>query len=210
MCRAAAGATETFLLFTSTPIARRGASMARTCILGTGISTGEHLVKNEQLSRLMDTSDEWIRERSGVEERYYVETGTTTSDLGTRAAQAALEDAGVSKSEIDYVVFATMTPDYYFPGCGGLLQKKLGLANIPALDIRQQCTGFLYGLQVSDALLRSGQAKTLLLVGAEVHSGFMPWTCWDYLFDRGGVPPTSEERAWITKFRDRTVLFGDA
>jgi 3-oxoacyl-[acyl-carrier-protein] synthase-3 len=184
--------------------------LARTFILGTGIATGEHLVKNDQLAKLMDTSDEWIRDRSGVEERYYVETGTATSDLGVRAARAALEDAGVAKEEIDYVVFATMTPDYYFPGCGGLLQHKLGLGTVPSLDIRQQCTGFLYGLQVADALLQSSQAKTVLLVGAEVHSGFMPWTSWDYLFGRGGEPPSAEERAWITKFRDRTVLFGDA
>jgi 3-oxoacyl-[acyl-carrier-protein] synthase III len=184
--------------------------MARTTILGTGIATGEHLVKNEQLAKLMDTSDEWIRDRSGVQERYYVETGTTTSDLGARAAKAALEDAAVSKDEVDYVVFATMTPDHYFPGCGGLVQQKLGLKTIPTLDIRQQCTGFLYGLQVSDALLRSGEAKTLLLVGAEVHSGFMPWTSWDYLFGRSAEAPSAEERAWATKFRDRTVLFGDA
>ncbi|MFL5409688.1 MAG: 3-oxoacyl-ACP synthase III family protein [Myxococcales bacterium] len=184
--------------------------MARTNILGTGIATGENLVKNDQLAKMMDTSDEWIRERSGVQERYYVEAGTTTSDLGVRAAKAALEDAGVGKDDIDYVVFATMTPDYYFPGCGGLLQHKLGLGNIPSLDIRQQCTGFLYGLQIADALLRSGEAKTLLLVGAEVHTGFMPWTSWDYLFGRGGEPPSADERAWATKFRDRTVLFGDA
>jgi 3-oxoacyl-[acyl-carrier-protein] synthase-3 len=184
--------------------------MLRTRIVGSGFSLGEQLVKNEQLARLMDTSDGWIRERSGVEQRYYVEAGTATSDLGLRAAQAALADAGIDKSEIDYIVFATMTPDHFFPGCGGILQSKLGLAHIPALDIRQQCTGFIYGLQVSDALLRSGQAKTLLLVGAEVHSGFMPWTQWDYLFGRGGEPPSEAERAWNTKFRDRTVLFGDA
>src|SRR5207302_1341355 len=164
---------------------------------------------NEQLARIMDTSDAWIRERSGVEQRYYVEEGTTTSDLGVRAAQKALADAGVDKSEVDYVVFATMTPDYYFPGCGGLLQTKLGLRTGPTLDIRQQCTGFLYGLQVADALLRSGQARTLLLVGAEVHTGFMPWTHWDYLFGRGGEPPSEAQRAWNTRFRDRTGLLGD-
>jgi 3-oxoacyl-[acyl-carrier-protein] synthase III len=184
--------------------------MLRTRIVGTGFVTGETLVKNEQLARIMDTSDEWIRERSGVEQRYYVEEGTTTSDLGVRAAKKALQDAGVDKSEVDYVVFATMTPDYYFPGCGGLLQAKLGLRTTPTLDIRQQCTGFLYGLQVADALLRSGQATTLLLVGAEVHTGFMPWKEWDYLLGRGGKEPTAEERAWISRFRDRTVLFGDA
>jgi 3-oxoacyl-[acyl-carrier-protein] synthase-3 len=86
----------------------------------------------------------------------------------------------------------------------------MGLGHIPALDIRQQCTGFIYGLQVSDALLRTGQARTLLLVGAEVHTGFMPWTQWDYLFGREGPGPTEAEKAWNSRFRDRTVLFGDA
>jgi 3-oxoacyl-[acyl-carrier-protein] synthase-3 len=184
--------------------------MLRTRIVGSGFAVGEHLVTNDQLATLMDTSDSWIRERSGVETRYYVEAGTSTSDLGLKAAQAALADAGVDKESIDYIVFATMTPDHFFPGCGGILQSKLGLGTVPAIDIRQQCTGFLYGLQVSDALLRSGQARTVLLVGSEVHSGFMPWTQWNYLFGRGGEPPTQEQRAWNTRFRDRTVLFGDA
>src|SRR5437588_6329186 len=184
--------------------------MQRTRIIGTGFVTGEHLVKNDALAKMMDTSDEWIRERSGVEQRYYVESGTSTSDLGLRAARKALEDARVEPGEIDYIVFATMTPDHYFPGCGGILQNKLGIGTIPALDIRQQCTGFIYGLQVADALIRSGEARTVLLVGAEVHSGFMPWTKWDYLFGRGGEAPSAQERAWITRFRDRTVLFGDA
>ncbi|MGZ6124712.1 MAG: 3-oxoacyl-ACP synthase III family protein, partial [Myxococcales bacterium] len=182
----------------------------RTRIIGSGFVTGENLVTNDQLARMMDTSDEWIRERSGIETRYFVEKGTTTSDLGLGAANKAMADAGVAKEEIDYIVFATMTPDHYFPGCGGLLQKKLGIGHVPALDIRQQCTGFIYGLQVADALIKAGQARTVLLVGAEVHTGFMPWTRWDYLFGRGGEPPTEEEKAVATRFRDRTVLFGDA
>jgi 3-oxoacyl-[acyl-carrier-protein] synthase III len=182
----------------------------RTQIIGSGFVTGEHRVTNHQLAQIMDTSDEWIRERSGVETRYYVEKGTSTSDLGVGAAKKALEDAGLAKEEIDYVVFATMTPDHYFPGCGGILQRKLGLGTVPALDIRQQCTGFIYALQVSDALMKAGEARTILLVGAEVHSGFMPWTNWDFLFGRGGQPPSAEEKALITRFRDRTVLFGDA
>ena len=182
----------------------------RTQILGSGFVTGQNLVTNDQLARMMDTSDEWIRERSGIETRYFVEQGTTTSDLGAGAARKALEDAGVAKEEIDYIVFATMTPDHYFPGCGGILEDKLGLSNVPALDIRQQCTGFIYGLQISDALLKTGQARTVLLVGAEVHTGFMPWTKWDYLLGRGGEPPTAEEKAVYTTFRDRVVLFGDA
>src|SRR5438132_2367288 len=184
--------------------------MLRTRILGTGFVTGENLVKNDAIAGLMDTSDQWIRERSGVEQRYYVEKGTTTSDLGLGAARKALDDAGLRADEIDYIVFATMTPDHFFPGCGGILQHKLGLGPIPALDIRQQCTGFIYGLQVSDALIRSGHARTVLLVGAEVHSGFMPWHHWDFVFGRGGDPPPEEETAWITRFRDRTVLFGAA
>ncbi|HET7787467.1 MAG TPA: beta-ketoacyl-ACP synthase III [Myxococcales bacterium] len=184
--------------------------MLRTRILGTGFVTGEHKVTNAQLATMMDTSDEWIRERSGVEERYYVESGTTTTDLGLGAARKAIADAGIAPSEIDYIVFATMTPDHFFPGCGSLLQKALGLGHVPALDIRQQCTGFIYGLQICDALIRSGQARTVLLVGAEVHTGFMPWTQWDYLFGRGGEPPNPEQKAWNTRFRDRTVLFGDA
>ena len=182
----------------------------RTQIIGSGFVTGEHLVTNDQLARIMDTSDAWIRERSGVESRYYVEGGTATSDLGLGAAKKALEDAGVAKEEIDYIVFATMTPDHYFPGCGGILQQKLGIGHVPALDIRQQCTGFIYGLQVSDALIKAGEARTLLLVGAEVHTGFMPWTNWDYLFGRSDEAPSEEEKALITRFRDRTVLFGDA
>jgi len=184
--------------------------MTRTRILGTGFVVGEHLVTNDDLAKLMDTSDQWIRERSGVEQRYYVEEGTTTTDLGLGAANKALADAGVEAGEVDYIVFATMTPDHFFPGCGGILQSRLGIGPVPSLDIRQQCTGFIYGLQVSDALLRAGQARTVLLVGAEVHTGFMPWGHWDYLFGEGGVPPTEEERLWISRFRDRTVLFGDA
>src|SRR4051812_37489130 len=184
--------------------------MLRSRILGTGFVTGERLVKNDDLAKLMDTSDQWIRERSGIEQRYYVEAGTSTSDLALGAARKALDDAGVQAGELDYIVFATMTPDHYFPGCGAILQKKLGVGHIAALDIRQQCTGFIYGLQVSDALLRAGHARTLLLVGAEVHTGFMPWTQWDYLFGRPGPEPTEQEKAWNSRFRDRTVLFGDA
>jgi 3-oxoacyl-[acyl-carrier-protein] synthase III len=182
----------------------------RTQIIGSGFVTGEHRITNDQLAQLMDTSDSWIRERSGVEARYYVEQGTATSDLGVGAAKKALEDAGVTKEEVDYVVFATMTPDHYFPGCGGIFLEKMKMPHIPTLDIRQQCTGFLYGLQVADVLVRSGEARTVLLVGAEVHSGFMPWRNWDFLFGRGGQPPTPEEKTINTRFRDRTVLFGDA
>ncbi len=183
-----------------------------THVLGTGFVTGETCVKNDAATKICDTSDAWIRERTGIEQRYFVEEGTGTSDLGVGAAKKALADANVSPEEIDYVVFATMTPDYYFPGCGSLLQAKLGLRNIPALDIRQQCSGFVYGLQVCDALIKSGVARRLLFVGAEVHSGFMPWTrkAWDILTGKSNDTLPQEERDWNTKFRDRTLLFGDA
>jgi 3-oxoacyl-[acyl-carrier-protein] synthase-3 len=185
---------------------------AFTRVLGSGFVVGEHCVKNETLSKIYDTSDDWIRERTGIEQRYFVEEGTSTSDLGVGAARKALEDAKVAPEEIDYIVLATMTPDYYFPGSGGLIQAKLGLGNIPALDIRQQCSGFIYGLQVCDALIRSGAARRLLFVGAEVHTGFMPWSkqAFDLITGKAQGELPKEEYDFNTKFRDRTSLFGDA
>jgi len=184
----------------------------RAVIVGSGSEIPPTVVTNRMLSRVMDTSDEWIRERSGVETRYYVEPGTATSDLGVAAARRALVAARVEPSAVDLVVFATMTPDHYFPGAGPLLQAKLGLGNVPCFDIRQQCVGFLYGLQLVDAHVRAGLARTVLLVGAEVHSGFMPYTAanWDYLYGRTDVPPTPAEHEWNSRFRHLTVLFGDA
>ncbi len=186
--------------------------MTRAAVVGSGSEIAPNRVTNEMLARIMDTSDDWIRERSGVETRYYVDPGTATSDLGGRAAKKALDHAGVRPEEIDLVVFATMTPDHYFPGCGSILQARLGLRTVPCFDIRQQCTGFLYGLELADAHVRAGLAKTVLLVGAEIHSGFMPWTegQFEFLYGRGETPPTPEERAWNTRFRHLTVLFGDA
>jgi 3-oxoacyl-[acyl-carrier-protein] synthase-3 len=164
------------------------------------------------LSKIMDASDEWIRERSGVEARHYVDEGTATSDLGVAAATEALKLAAVDKNDLDLIIFATMTPDHFFPGCGGLLQAKLGLKNVPCFDIRQQCAGFLFGMQLVDAQIRSGMAKTVLLVGAETHTGFMPWTPenYSYMYGKTSTPPTPEEYAWNTRFRNVTVLFGDA
>jgi 3-oxoacyl-[acyl-carrier-protein] synthase-3 len=184
----------------------------RTVIVGSGSEIPPNLVTNDMLARLMETSDSWIKERSGVETRYYVDPGTATSDLGVAAAERALSMAKVAKEEVDLVVFATMTPDHFFPGAGGILQSKLGLPNVPCFDIRQQCVGFLYGLQLVDAHLRSGLARTALLVGAEVHSGFMPWNAaqFEHLYGRNDTPPTAEELAWNTRFRHLTVLFGDA
>jgi 3-oxoacyl-[acyl-carrier-protein] synthase-3 len=186
--------------------------MARAVIVGSGSEIAPNRVSNDMLARIMDTSDAWIRERSGVETRYYVDPGTATSDLGVAAAAKALEMAGVAKHEVDLVVFATMTPDHYFPGSGGLLQAKLGLRDVPCFDIRQQCVGFLYGMQLVDAHLRAGLATTVLLVGAEIHSGFMPYSpaCWDYLYGRSATRPSQEDYEWNTRFRHLVVLFGDA
>lgn len=183
----------------------------RSVVKGTGFVVGEHLVTNKRFEKVMDTTDQWIRERTGIEQRYFVEDGVSTSDLGTRAAKRALEQAGLGPHDIDYVVFATMTPDHFFPGSGSLLQSKLGLRNIPALDIRQQCTGFIYGLQVSDALIKAGAAKNLLLIGAETHSPFMPFQSWDYILGKvEDKEITEEERILGTTIRDRASLFGDA
>jgi len=186
--------------------------MRRAVIAGSGSAIPPRRVTNDMLARIMDTSDAWIRERSGVEARHYVDPGTATSDLGAQAARQALEGAGVAAADVDLVVFATMTPDHYFPGAGALLQAKLGLHHVPCFDIRQQCVGFLYGLELVDAHVRSGMAKTALLVGAEVHTGFMPYSPanWEHLYDASRPRPTPEEHAWNSRFRHLTVLFGDA
>lgn len=182
----------------------------RSVVKGTGFVLGEHLVPNSRFEKLMDTTDQWIRERSGIEQRYYVAPGTSTSDLGTRAARIALEQAGLTPNDIDYVVFATMTPDHFFPGSGSLLQHKLGLRNVPCVDIRQQCTGFIYALQISDALLKAGAAKNLLLIGAETHSPFIPFDDWDTVLGLADRAPSKEQYDLNTRVRDRSVLFGDA
>ncbi|MBW3671703.1 MAG: 3-oxoacyl-ACP synthase, partial [Acidobacteria bacterium] len=152
----------------------------RTLITGSGIGLPEHVVTNEALSEIMDTSDEWIRTRSGIEERRFAAPGQGSSELGSIAAAAAISDAGIDRSDIDAVVFATMTPDYFFPGNGPLLQDRMGLGHVPTFDIRQQCSGFLYGLDLADSLIRSGKHDAILLIGAEVHTPFMPWNHgWD-------------------------------
>lgn len=186
--------------------------MVRAVIVGSGACIPPNQVTNGMLSRIMDASDDWIRERSGVETRYYVDEGTATSDLAAAAAAGALETAAVDRNDLDLIILATMTPDHFFPGSGGLLQSKLGIRNVPCLDIRQQCAGFLYGMQLADAQIRSGLAKAVLLVGAETHTGFMPWTeeNYSYLYGKTMTPPTPEEYAWNTRFRNVTVLFGDA
>ncbi|HEX4845603.1 MAG TPA: beta-ketoacyl-ACP synthase III [Geothrix sp.] len=182
----------------------------RSVITGTGVGLPPHVVTNEALSRLMDTSDEWIRVRSGIQERRYAEPGQGSTDLGVIAARNAIADAGLSPADIDAVVFATMTPDHVLPGNGPLLQAALGLGDVPTFDIRQQCSGFLYGLELADLFIQSGRYRRVLLVGAEVHTPFMPWHLgWDTLIGQSTRDITDAERAENTLSRDRTVLFGD-
>ncbi|WLT32562.1 3-oxoacyl-ACP synthase III family protein [Geothrix sp. PMB-07] len=183
----------------------------RSVITGSGIGLPPNVVTNEALATLMDTSDEWIRVRSGIQERRYAEPGQGSTDLGAIASRLAIADAGLNPADIDVVLFATMTPDHVLPGNGPLLQVALGLRDIPTFDLRQQCSGFLYGLELADLLIQSGRYRRVLLVGAEVHSPFMPWHLgWDTLIGRETRTITEAERAENTLSRDRTVLFGDA
>ena len=144
--------------------------MIRSEILSTGMYVPTNLVKNEDLSQLMDTSDEWIRQRTGIEQRYWADANTATSDLAVEACKRALENAKVDKNEIDMIIAATLTPDHEFPGLACFVQKKLGIPGVPALDVRQQCTGFIYSMSIADQFIRTGTYKKILIVGAEVHS----------------------------------------
>jgi len=146
--------------------------MKKTIIKGTGRFVPPRLITNDDLAKIFDTSDEWIKQRTGIEQRYWVpeEGGVGSSDLGFEASKIALNRADWKPEEVDLILFATLSPDLFFPGSGCLMAQKLGLTETPALDIRQQCTGFLYGLATADAYIRSGMAKRILLVGAEVHS----------------------------------------
>jgi len=144
--------------------------MIRTEILATGIYVPPNLVKNDDLKEMMDTSDEWIRQRTGIEQRYWADANTATSDLALEAAKKALENAKIDKNELDMIIVATLSPDHEFPGAACFLQKKLGVPGIPALDVRQQCTGFIYSMSIADQFIRTGMYKKILVVGAEIHS----------------------------------------
>ena len=144
--------------------------MLRSQFLGVGGALGANKVTNFDLEKMLDTTDEWIQQRTGIEQRYWVSPEQATSDLALEASLIALQNAKVDKSEIDLIVFATSTPDHDIPGSAAFLQAKLGLGGIPFFDIRQACTGFLYGLQIADMMIRLGNSKKALVVGAEVQS----------------------------------------
>ncbi len=161
----------------------------RSRILTTGIYVPKKIITNKDLEKLMDTSDEWIQQRSGIKERRWVQPGETTLSMGTAAAQQALDRAKLKADDIDMIIFGCLVSDYIFPGTGCLLQKSLGFTRtVPALDIRNQCSGFLYALNVADALIRTEQYKRILIVASEIHSTTLDLT---------------------TKGRDISVLFGD-
>jgi len=185
--------------------------MTTTIVRGSGIFVPDGVVTNDRMSRLMDTTDEWIRQRTGIEERRLARSGTSSADLGFEAARRALDDAGLHASAIDLIVFATMTPAHYFPGNGGLLAERLGLSTTYALDVRMQCAGFLSGLHVADAFIRSGTYRRVLLVGAECHASLYPWTEaeWAVMFGESEGVVSPEAHAWGTAHRDRAVIFGD-
>jgi len=145
--------------------------MYNSRITGLGFYVPERVVTNDELSQLMDTNDAWIRERTGIEQRRYAEPGVdTTTSMGVRAAQIAIERAGLSPEDIDFVVFATLSPDYYFPGPGVLVQRDLGLRTVGAVDVRNQCSGFVYGISLADQYIKTGMYKHVLVIGSELHS----------------------------------------
>ncbi|SJZ32850.1 3-oxoacyl-ACP synthase III family protein [Sediminibacterium ginsengisoli] len=140
-------------------------------IAGIGMYVPENVVTNQDLTRYMDTSDEWIQERTGIRERRYAHrTEETTTTMGVKAAEIAIERAGIQAADIDFIIFATLSPDYYFPGCGVLLQRAMKMKEIGALDVRNQCSGFVYALSIADQFIKTGMYKNILVVGSEKHS----------------------------------------
>ncbi len=163
--------------------------MKNTKIVGLGRYLPERVVTNHDLAKIMDTSDEWIQERSGIKERrFYVEGIDTTANMGTKAARIALENAGLKPDDVDFIIFATLSPDYNFPGSGVLVQDELDIKEVGALDVRNQCTGFVYGLSIADQFIKTGMYKTILVIGSEIHSSGLDLT---------------------TRGRAVSVLFGD-
>lgn len=164
--------------------------MYQSKIAGLGSYVPENVVTNEDLSKVMNTNDAWIQERTGIKERRHIKKGdgNSTAKMGVKAAKIAIERASISKDDIDLIVFATLSPDYYFPGCGVQVQEMLGIKTIPALDVRNQCSGFIYAISVADQFIKTGMYRNILVIGSENHSGGLDFT------DRG---------------RSVSVIFGD-
>lgn len=145
--------------------------MYNSKITGLGYYVPENIVTNDDLSKIMETNDAWIQERTGIQERRHIVKGKdTTTSMGVKAAKIAIERSGIKNEDIDFVVFATLSPDYYFPGPGVAVQKELGLRTVGALDVRNQCSGFVYAVSVADQFIKTGMYKNILVIGSEVHS----------------------------------------
>src|SRR5204863_9519213 len=141
--------------------------MLRSKIAGIGMYVPKNIVTNNDLMKYMDTNDEWIQERTGIKERRYAHrTAETTATMGIEASKIAIERTGITAQDIDFIIFATLSPDYYFPGCGVLLQREMKMKEIGALDIRNQCSGFIYALSVADQFIKTGMYKNILVVGS--------------------------------------------
>lgn len=163
--------------------------MFQSKIAGVGYYVPKNIYSNNDLTRFMETSDEWIQERTGIQERRYADRiGETTTTMGVAAAKIAIERAGITPQDIDFIVFATLSPDYYFPGCGVLLQREMGMREIGALDVRNQCSGFIYALSIADQFVKTGMYKNVLVVGSEKHSFALDYS---------------------TRGRNVSVIFGD-
>ncbi|MFJ1378417.1 3-oxoacyl-ACP synthase III family protein [Capnocytophaga canimorsus] len=163
--------------------------MYRSKIRGLGFYVPKNIVTNDDLSKIIDTSDAWIQERTGIQQRHHIIRGQdTTASMGVKAAEKAIEHAGIHKEEIDFIIFATLSPDYYFPGSGVLVQKELGLKTVGALDVRNQCSGFIYALSIADQYIKTGMYKNILVIGSESQSPGLDMT---------------------TRGRNVSVIFGD-
>lgn len=163
--------------------------MPRSKIAGIGMYVPKNVFTNQDMTRFMETSDEWIQERTGIKERRFADRkGETTTTMGVEAATIAIERAGITPQDIDFIIFATLSPDYYFPGCGVLVQRAMKMKEIGALDVRNQCSGFVYALSVGDQFIRSGMYKNILVIGSEKHSFGLDFT---------------------TRGRNVSVIFGD-
>ena len=162
--------------------------MLKAKIAGIGMYVPDEIVTNDDLAKLMDTNDEWIRTRTGIKQRRFAPEGVSCSDLAVPAAERAIEDAGITKSDVDMILFGTLSPDHHFPGAGCYMQAKMGMEGVPVMDIRNQCSGFLYGMGVAKAFVETGAYRNVLVVGSEVHSSALDFS---------------------TRGRDVAVLFGD-
>lgn len=151
--------------------------MYHSKITGLGYYVPDNVVTNDDLSKIMDTNDEWIQERTGIKRRRHVNSlEDTTTSMGVKAAKVAIERAGIDKEDIDFIIFATLSPDYYFPGPGVLVQRDLGLRTVGALDVRNQCSGFVYAISIADQYIKTGMYKNILVIGSEVHSRGLDFT----------------------------------